>query len=801
MRVLIVEDNPGDRTLLSIMLEDHGYCEILHADTLAAALVKLLGPESQKPEVVLLDLMLPDSRGLDSLRRVREAAPDVAMVVLTSLEDDELALAADREGAQDYFIKGKLGPEVLDRCIRHAVERDRIRRQVFERESLLRVAYEGMSLIPWDLDLATNTMRAGAFMHSRPALGPNGQITAYLARVHPEDRHRLQGDVQGVLDHAGEGKFEYRLLENDGTYRWHQTVFRAQPRDVAPASRVLGVTVDVHRRRLAEDMLSALSQDLARLSGPDFLQSLVLRLNATLGTRWAIVMRLDDDDGSVARTMAIADRSSLQPDTLYSIPDSPCEKVLATGAAYFRGDLQSLFPGRPSLIAMEAQSYCGTALVDSKGRNLGILMVLNDAALPGESEVIQQTLRICAPRVSAEIERMMTQQSLEASEARLRQAQKMEAIGTLASGIAHDFTNLLTAVRGHASLATSMLGPDHPALENLKQLEEAARQASGVASSLLTFARRSRPDMAWTPLLPLLESSVSLFKSMTPPDVPLDLDLEPARGLAIFADATQVRQMLINLLLNAADAVITGGRVSLRAAFETGLDGAAMVRILVADTGIGIPDDAKSHIFEPFFTTKPQGSGLGLAVVHGVATEHGWTIELQSQLGQGTTFSIRAPARADDAEAAPGAAPTWSAKHALVVMRARLPRGLVAGALASLGLEVLQAVDEREARQLLTQENIRVDLAVIDHAMDTPGLPPLWSEIYARSPQARCVIVGPESGTGLISPGVYAIERPFQLTSLNAAIAILSRNPPESAPDIASHAHQGEPAADQGPRP
>ncbi|MFA6045078.1 MAG: ATP-binding protein [Phycisphaerales bacterium] len=776
MRVLLIEDNPGDSALLELMLADHGYSQIKKAETLAAGKAFLGGPAGERPDVVLLDLMLPDSTGLSSLRAIREIAPDIATVVLTGVEDDTLAIAAVREGAQDFFIKGKLGAEVLDRCLRHAVERERIRHQVIEREQLLRVAYEGVSVVPWDWDLELDIIRVGAPMIPRKAMGPNGVLTKGLERVHPDDRARVESEFSACIANATAARIEYRFLDGDGVYRWQQAVLQAQPASHRPAKKLLGVTMDVHRRRIAEDTLKALSVSLARKSGPDFLQALVLHLTSTLDVRWAMIARTSRATPSKAEVVAIADRSQLQPLFSYNLQGTPCAEAFAQDVCFVSDGASAAYPDDAILADMKVQGYAGMRLQDSKGRNVGLLAVLHDRPLPEDREATLQILAICAARVAAELERVDTERELLAAEANLRQAQKMEAIGTLASGIAHDFTNLLTAVQGHASLATAMLGPNHPALENLKQLEEAARQASGVASSLLTFARRSRPDVARVPLGPLLESSVMLFRSMRPPEAPLDVEIDPAKGVFIDADETQVRQLLINLLLNAAEAVELGGRVRLSATLLPESEGERFVQIVVADTGTGMSEAVREHAFEPFYTTKAHGTGLGLAVVHGVVREHGWKIDVESQLGEGTRITVTAPVR----EMVPNSGEpehegTWRGKRALVVMRAMLARGLVAGTLTESGMEVLQAADEKEAETLTDDDARPIDLIVIDGTQDSKVVPGIVGRVRSREPRAMCIVVGGSSGTGLSSPGVFVIDRPFQLIALKIAMDILER--------------------------
>ena len=249
----------------------------------------------------------------------------------------------------------------------------------------------------------------------------------------------------------------------------------------------------------------------------------------------------------------------------------------------------------------------------------------------------------------------------DAAEARLRQAQRLEAVGRLAGGVAHDFNNLLAAVMGFARDLRRELPPGSPQLEDVEEILAASQRGAQITRSLLAFARQQALGVRRVDAGELLRGVERLLRGTLAPGQTLELELaeEP---LPLEVDHVQLELVLVNLAANARDAMGPSGRLRIETSSETRGRGAApapgaYVRIAVHDDGAGMEDETRQRVFDPFFTTKPvgRGTGLGLAIAHGVVQQHRGAIEVESAVGRGTTFTVLLPRAAPGPHRAGGA--------------------------------------------------------------------------------------------------------------------------------------------------
>jgi PAS domain S-box-containing protein len=308
-----------------------------------------------------------------------------------------------------------------------------------------------------------------------------------------------------------------------------------------------------------------------------------------------------------------------------------------------------------------------------------------------------------------------------ALEAQLRESQKMQAIGTLAGGIAHDFNNIVAGILGNAALVRQDLPAQHPALASLEQIQRAGLRARNLVRQILSFSRREAPRRVVLPLRPVVEESLALLRATAPAGVAIAerLTEEP---LLVEADPTQIQQVLMNLCMNAWQALpVGGGRV------EVGLDREpGIAHLWVGDSGSGMDAATLERIFDPFFTTKPAGSGtgLGLAVVHGIMLAHQGRIEVRSSPGEGSVFHLRLPLSAA-APAQPGAsirgaaASPGTGQHVLYVDDDEIMRQVARRLLEGAGFRVTTCARAEDALATL-QPGHGVDLLVSD--LNMPGV-------------------------------------------------------------------------------
>ena len=319
-------------------------------------------------------------------------------------------------------------------------------------------------------------------------------------------------------------------------------------------------------------------------------------------------------------------------------------------------------------------------------------------------------------------------------EARLRHAQKMESVGVLAGGIAHEFNNILGIVIGNAELAMLDAPSDGTLRENLRAIQMASERARDVVTQLLTFSRKVENNKAPAMVAPMIKEAVRLLRSSIPSNIEIDLQIED-KDLVVEANATHIHQLMINLCGNAADAMPEGGgKISIRVSAENrgpalGKENPSMqpgryVAIEVADTGSGMEKEVMDRIFEPYFTTKEvgKGTGMGLAISHGIVEQHRGSIAVESEPGQGTVFRISLPAVQKKVVEEPkplSTLPLGSERILFVDDEASLVQ--IAGILLeSLGYRIVGHVDPVRALKAFKEDPEAFDLVVTDMAM--PGM-------------------------------------------------------------------------------
>lgn len=332
-------------------------------------------------------------------------------------------------------------------------------------------------------------------------------------------------------------------------------------------------------------------------------------------------------------------------------------------------------------------------------------------------------------------ERARVEEALRQSEKQLRQAQKMEAVGRLAGGLAHDFNNLLTVIMGHAQVLLGDMPEEHPYRAKVEEMQKAGDRAATLIRQLLTFSRKQPSTPKVLSVNPLITNFETMMRRLIGEDLDLTLKLAP-EDLRITADPAQIEQVLMNLVVNARDAMPKGGKLTIETS-QIELTRTPMyhvqppalgtfVRLSVSDTGSGMPTEVLSHIFEPFFTTKEEGkgTGLGLSTVFGIVTQGGGGIDVTSRIGQGSRFDVYFPSvRSNLDQTASDEAPRSSNRghETILLVEDDAPvRDLVREELKKLGYRVLESKNGLEACLVATQQVGNFQLLLTDVVM--PGM-------------------------------------------------------------------------------
>jgi len=428
----------------------------------------------------------------------------------------------------------------------------------------------------------------------------------YMQAIHPGDEPAVRLSIQEALraaDSEQSFRFECRLRYPEGSERWVQVECVGIRDPAGEPGGFLGTVTEITEQKRANSRVAA------DLEASERLLELILA-----STPAAIAVA--DQEGRFVRVNAAACEV-----TGYSAPE-----LLAMNVA-------DLAPGQgrliPRMLSGEALRGAITEIKIRGGRRRrGNLAFAPVTAADGA--------RLTVVTFLDQTERLET-------EALLAEAQKLESVGLLAGGIAHDFNNVLTVISGSAALARSAIEDGEPALEDIGRIEDGVSRAAALVSQLLTFARRQDADPQVVDLNEAIQRAWQILEQLVGTGVEFEARLEPEPCL-VWIDPTQFDQVLLNLATNARDAMASGsGRFTISTSKVRGRAG--LIRLTVSDTGSGMDDETRRRVFEPFFTTKPhgRGTGLGLATTHGIVKRASGEIEIESEVGHGTTFVITFP--------------------------------------------------------------------------------------------------------------------------------------------------------------
>jgi PAS domain S-box-containing protein len=643
--------------------------------------------------------------------------------------------------------------EVTERSWAH-VERVRAEAALRDSERQLRLAIAGAQIGTWDYHL--HSRRGSWSPRTAEIMGvphdPPLSERQRAALIHPDDRQRVAEGTARLAVAGDDFSVEHRIVRPDGAVRWiasHGVVMRD---DAGEAVRAIGTVRDVTARREAQEALQQLNQTLEhqvadRTAERDRMWRLSRDLLLVIDTRRrirAVNPAIEALGYAAADVVGRGLTSFLHPD------DLPAASVAMRAAA------------QAPVGEFAARLRAG----DGSWRRFAW------SAAPGEGEAY-----VIGRDVTAEFDRRA---ELEAAQDALRQAQKVESLGQLTGGVAHDFNNLLTPIIGNLDLLGRRAGDDERQGRLIRGALESAERARVLVQRLLAFARRQPLQPGPVDLAELVGSMAALVASTVGPQVEVGTDIAADLPPAL-ADANQLELAILNLAVNARDAMPDGGRLRLAAAHASGaavaragLSG-AFVSLAVSDTGTGMDEGVAKRAIEPFFSTKGvgKGTGLGLSMVHGLASQLGGAMLLDSAPGQGTRVELLLPvsaagpaamvSRARDAPAGAGS---------VLLVDDEVPvRDAAAEMLRALGYFVTTAGSSEEALAML---DARFDHLVTDHLM--PGMKGAELARVARAlrPDLKVLVVSGYAALDEIPPDLPRLAKPFRLDELAASLGALT---------------------------
>jgi PAS domain S-box-containing protein len=609
IKVLLVEDNPGDVFLLQELLQEvtTAKVELQPAEQLCEAL-ECIARDSF--DVILLDLSLPDSQGLDTFISTARQTKATPIIVLTGLNDETLALRAMQSGAQDYLVKGQVTGDLLVRSMRYAIERQRSENALRQSEERFRVALKNSPIFVFNQDINLSYTWVYNPMSGWTSQDMLGKHDCDL--IPDKDAQGLTAIKHSVLTNGIGIREEVSITTPLGTRYYDLTVEPLRNE----SQEIVGITcagIDISERKLSE---AKIREQAALLDiTTDAICVCDLENQIQFWNKGAETLYGWQVQEAVGRNFGdILDNEAAQEN------HEALLSVMTKGK--WEGELTQITKtGKEILVASR-----WSLVRDAQGRPKSILIVDTD---------ITEKKRL---------------------ESQLFRTQRLESIGTLASGIAHDLNNILTPILAGAQLLPLKFpDADERTKRLLEILEINAKRGADLVKQVLSFARGVEGKRITLQIRHLIVEIAKILKETFPKSIEIHTNI-PNELWLVSGDSTQLHQVVMNLCVNARDAMPHRGILSISAEnfvvdenyarMNLEAEAGLYVVITVTDTGVGIPQETLDRIFEPFFTTKPvgQGTGLGISTVIGIVKSHGGFINVYSEVGNGTSFKVYLPA-------------------------------------------------------------------------------------------------------------------------------------------------------------
>jgi PAS domain S-box-containing protein len=761
LKILLAEDNPADAALVRRHLKKDGIGgDITQVDNERDFMAAL----ESEPDLILSDYDMGSFNGFRALEILRQRDLDIPFILVSGTIGEDLAVEAIKQGASDYILKDRMGR--LSTAVNQAIQEGRSRREKRQAETALAMSESRYRLLVEQASDGIFTVSANGCYSDVNARGLemlHYSREDFLGRglgdlIATGDRARLADEIVALKEGATRVS-EFKICRGDGT--WFDAEISAR---ALPDGQLLGIVRDLTERRKSEQALRESEERFRQLAEninevfwmTDPGKREMLYISPAYETIWG--------------------RSC---ESLYAAPQNWIEAVHPDDRERMTG-------------VIERQAIAGYHEVYRIIRPDGSLRWVRDRAFP-IWDANGQAYRIVGTAEDITETRQLEEQ--------FRQAQKLEAIGTLAGGIAHDFNNILGAIIGYVELTKVVLKGNAGANKYLDLVLQGANRAAALVRQILAFSRQQEHQRVTVQLRHVVAEPIKLLRATIPAMIDFDVSL-PGDLPPVLADPTQVHQVVINLCTNAAYAMrdragklriqLEKVRIDTRhpVASEE-LKPGLYVRLSVSDTGCGIDQATMEHIFEPFFTTKKtgEGTGLGLSVVHGIMKSHEGAVTVQSQPGEGTTFLLYFPADGADVTEAPLPPKTellrGSGQRVLFIDDEKPLAMLGFSILESLGYQPTAMHDASEALACLQADPQAFDLVVTDLSM--PGImgTDLAAEVLSLRPDLPVILTTGYTASltseNLRDMGIRELlMKPFNFTSLGAVVHRVLNTPSTS---------------------
>lgn len=755
LRVLLVEDSPTDAKLVMHALRraslDVDLKRVEDEVAMRAAL------QSGQWDIVLCDWALPNFNALAALDVLTQAALDIPFIIVSGTIGEELAAEAMRGGANDYVLKHNLAR------LAPAIERELREAGVRRKQGQLEARFR--ALIEKSADAVALNAEDGTMLYASPAaatilgFAPEDLIgTRFLDHVHVEDRARVFEEMPRTRKTSTENDMlEFRVERPDGSFRWVEATRTNMLSDPAVGGIVCNFR-DISERKKATDDLRASEARFARLAESGIVGIAIADVNG----------RILDVNEACTRMVGYSREELLSGDVRWFELAPPELRHLADRAVLHLKERGVAPP-------YETETLC------KDGTTRPILIGVAMLAYPQ-----------CIAFMADLAERKGVEKALRDSETRLRQAQKMEAVGRLAGGVAHDFNNVLSVILSYSDMLLSSLADGNPVRQEIEEIRRAGARAADLTRQLLMFSRQQVVAPRVLDLNELLTGMDRMLRRLLGADV--ELVSVPTRPLGrTRVDPSSVEQLVMNLVVNARDAMPTGGQLTL-ATHNVILDAAyardhfevtpgPYVMLTVTDTGVGMDKNTMSRMFEPFFTTKERGkgTGLGLSTVFGIVQQSGGSVSVQSELGEGTTFRVYLPSVEANLDPSRSVSPRSNSLRArgsetiLVVEDDDQVRAVILGILRKSGYRVIEASNGGEA--LLHSERYadRIHLLLSDVVMPHMSGPELAKRLANVRPDMKVLCMSGYTDDSVVRHGVLEahfafIQKPVTPESLTSRV-------------------------------